>query len=448
LIDTYQEVGEGAYETLSRLAIDLTTVKDILDMTGQTMIFTGSYAVALSESLIELAGGLDKLQEAASSYYDKFFTDTEKQVRLQEHLTDVLSTYNMLLPSTRQGYRNLVEAQNIYTESGKEAYITLIKLSEYADEYYTVLEEVTVKQSDLIAALREQSQTITQWLSDLTRSTQAPVASLESYQVEYARQKGLASAPGSTQEDLSAYLDYAKEYLTFMRSYGGDYNSIYASVTGDVLTLQSSFESQATIAEQQLAAIQAADEAARLAAIKALDAAEKQAAIAVAQLNEQKLMTAQAQLAAVQAQLTATQAQLAQAQAAASAPSGGGFEITDPGTWFGGGGWWAKGGAFSGGNVIPFASGDVINSPHFFPMANGMGLMGESGPEAIMPLSRGRDGKLGVRMDNVISFKDKKEERESVIHNHIYIDGKEIGNVVAKQTRTNRELISAIRGLN
>ena len=56
----------------------------------------------------------------------------------------------------------------------------------------------------------------------------------------------------------------------------------------------------------------------------------------------------------------------------------------------------ANGGAFSGGRVTPFASGGVVNRPTLFPMANGAGLMGESGPEAIMPLKRGKDGKLGV----------------------------------------------------
>ena len=58
----------------------------------------------------------------------------------------------------------------------------------------------------------------------------------------------------------------------------------------------------------------------------------------------------------------------------------------------------ANGNAFSGGNVIPFASGGVVSSPTVFPMANGgVGLMGEAGPEAIMPLSRGANGKLGVK---------------------------------------------------
>ena len=51
-----------------------------------------------------------------------------------------------------------------------------------------------------------------------------------------------------------------------------------------------------------------------------------------------------------------------------------------------------------GPNVIPFARGGVVGSPTLFPMAGGRtGLMGEAGPEAIMPLKRGKDGKLGVQ---------------------------------------------------
>ncbi|MCA8882329.1 MAG: phage tail tape measure protein [Rhodobacteraceae bacterium] len=59
----------------------------------------------------------------------------------------------------------------------------------------------------------------------------------------------------------------------------------------------------------------------------------------------------------------------------------------------------AKGGAFSQGRVMPFARGGVVSSPVSFPMRGGTGLMGEAGPEAIMPLTRGADGRLGVRAD-------------------------------------------------
>lgn len=57
----------------------------------------------------------------------------------------------------------------------------------------------------------------------------------------------------------------------------------------------------------------------------------------------------------------------------------------------------ADGASFSQGRVMPFAKGGVVSSPTSFPMRGGTGLMGEAGPEAIMPLSRGADGRLGVR---------------------------------------------------
>ena len=57
----------------------------------------------------------------------------------------------------------------------------------------------------------------------------------------------------------------------------------------------------------------------------------------------------------------------------------------------------ADGNAFVDGKVQKYAYGGVVNRPTLFPMANGMGLMGEAGAEAILPLRRGSNGKLGVQ---------------------------------------------------
>ena len=51
---------------------------------------------------------------------------------------------------------------------------------------------------------------------------------------------------------------------------------------------------------------------------------------------------------------------------------------------------------FAKGGVTPFASGGVVASPTFFPNGGSIGLMGEAGAEAILPLSRTSDGRLGV----------------------------------------------------
>ncbi len=56
------------------------------------------------------------------------------------------------------------------------------------------------------------------------------------------------------------------------------------------------------------------------------------------------------------------------------------------------------GASFSAGRVTPFARGGVVSQATSFPMRGGLGLMGEAGPEAIVPLGRGPDGSLGVRM--------------------------------------------------
>ncbi|MEM9145802.1 MAG: phage tail tape measure protein [Pseudomonadota bacterium] len=56
----------------------------------------------------------------------------------------------------------------------------------------------------------------------------------------------------------------------------------------------------------------------------------------------------------------------------------------------------AKGGVLDQGRVRAFAKGGVVDRATLFPMKGATGLMGEAGPEAIMPLTRGPDGRLGV----------------------------------------------------
>lgn len=56
----------------------------------------------------------------------------------------------------------------------------------------------------------------------------------------------------------------------------------------------------------------------------------------------------------------------------------------------------AKGNIYAQNGIVPFAKGGIVNSPHIFPFKNGVGLLGEQGSEAIMPLRRGPSGRLGV----------------------------------------------------
>jgi len=99
----------------------------------------------------------------------------------------------------------------------------------------------------------------------------------------------------------------------------------------------------------------------------------------------------------------------------------------------------AFGSLFSGAasaKVTPFADGGVVNSPVLFPMGKGRsGVMGEAGAEAIMPLARGADGKLGVRTDGnargvTINFNVQANDAESFMRSESQISA-----LLARATR-------------
>jgi phage-related minor tail protein len=89
-----------------------------------------------------------------------------------------------------------------------------------------------------------------------------------------------------------------------------------------------------------------------------------------------------------------------------SGTAGGGWLAALAGLFSGGGGFGgagsplARGGVLMDGSLTAFADGGIVSRATKFPMRDGRtGLMGEAGPEAILPLHRGADGKLGVRME-------------------------------------------------
>ena len=91
------------------------------------------------------------------------------------------------------------------------------------------------------------------------------------------------------------------------------------------------------------------------------------------------------------------------------------------------------------GAIKPFAAGGVIGTPTYFPLSSGgLGLAGEAGPEAIVPLSRGSDGRLGIAMSGAgaanISVQIATPDVGSFRRSEAYITG-QIARAVARGQR-------------
>jgi len=96
---------------------------------------------------------------------------------------------------------------------------------------------------------------------------------------------------------------------------------------------------------------------------------------------------------------------------------------------------------FAKGGIKPFASGGVIGTPTYFPLSSGgLGLAGEADPEAIVPLTRGPDGQLGIAMNGAaqpanITVQIATPDAASFRRSEAYIAG-QIARAVARGQRS------------
>lgn len=89
--------------------------------------------------------------------------------------------------------------------------------------------------------------------------------------------------------------------------------------------------------------------------------------------------------------------------------------------------------------IVPFAKGGVIATPSYFPLGNGLGVAGERGAEAILPLARGTDGRLGVRAETsrapmAVNVNISAQDAASFRRSEAYVSGM-IARAVARGER-------------
>jgi LAS superfamily LD-carboxypeptidase LdcB len=125
-IAQFQKVGEGAFETLVRVASTIEAVGNSLDMLGQSAVGMG---VAAKLGLVDQFESISALTDAAEAYFQAYYTDAEQAAAKTAQLSRVFTSMGLAMPSTLAGFRQLVEAQDLTTAAGQEIYATLLKLA-------------------------------------------------------------------------------------------------------------------------------------------------------------------------------------------------------------------------------------------------------------------------------------------------------------------------------
>ena len=197
----YAKQGESYTETLTRLSTSLSGVNAVFDVLGLKLYATSLAGGAAASKLADLFGGMDKFTSVSASYYENFYTEAERELVLRRQTTEALAKQNLQLPATRDGYRALVEAQDLTTEAGRKN--------------FTVLLQNESAFAELTPAADSAATSIDNLVSKLGSAFPAATASIKSLITEINRLSKLRNTVGNLLDKLAGKMggdsDFAKK---------------------------------------------------------------------------------------------------------------------------------------------------------------------------------------------------------------------------------------------
>lgn len=146
----YIREGEAAASTLARLASSLSAVNASFDVLGKSPLLTGQAGGDAASQLVDLLGGLDKFTTTTLSYYQAFYTEAERNAKTAEQLSASFASLGVAVPDSLQAYRDLVNAQDVNTDAGRQMFVALMGLS---GAFATVTNAATAASSALVKAM-------------------------------------------------------------------------------------------------------------------------------------------------------------------------------------------------------------------------------------------------------------------------------------------------------
>ncbi|WP_370308350.1 hypothetical protein [Sphingobium abikonense] len=125
-IERFQQVGEGLFETLVRVSSTVESVTSTLTMLGSS---ASMMSIDMKVALANQFESLSDLTDAASSYFETYYTAAEQAAARTAQFGDVFESLGLAMPSSLAGFRALVEAQDLTTAAGQATYATLLQLA-------------------------------------------------------------------------------------------------------------------------------------------------------------------------------------------------------------------------------------------------------------------------------------------------------------------------------
>lgn len=278
-ISGLQKAGEGAFETLVRVARQYQVIDVTLSSIGKTFGAVGVSSLAARESLIDLFGTLDDFVSETQFFADNFLSEAERIAPIQAAVIKEFQRLGVTGVNTKEEFKALVLGLDLTTAAGQQAYASLLQVapafSKVIDYLTTGSKDLTDAKNDLSKAYEREAgalqdtkdkfEAFADSLRKFRQSLDTGPSALLSPEAQYNATKaafvdtaakarlGDATALGDLQGVSQAYLDASKAYYASSGRYFQDLAAVKAAVeaAGDTASRT------ASNADQQLAVLKA-----------------------------------------------------------------------------------------------------------------------------------------------------------------------------------------------
>jgi hypothetical protein len=232
-----------SFAELAQRIASFETFNGTLDTLNIAVLGLSPHSMELANSLIAAAGGMEAFQTATNTYYDNFFSESEKADDALSAVTKQFAAMGVTLPGTRDAYRGMVEALDMTTTSGQSMFMTLTGLAGSAAQAYSILEQradaaaaATAAAAEAAAEAVAAANAAAKELADaLKEALMGSVSSAMSavQRVISAQQKATTEAYNATTASLNDMVSTATENVSGLTSVGNDLSAALKALRGD-----------------------------------------------------------------------------------------------------------------------------------------------------------------------------------------------------------------------
>lgn len=142
-IAEYQQVGEGLFDTLTRLSYEQAIFNDAIERTGVAFEHIGRLSkIDISQSIINLVGGIEEFSELADSFFSSFYSESDQLNYMEKSIGSYFDTLGLAMVDTKEEFKDLVTGIDITTEGGQQLYAALLQISPAMADYTEALEDL------------------------------------------------------------------------------------------------------------------------------------------------------------------------------------------------------------------------------------------------------------------------------------------------------------------